>query len=255
MRSKSTTRYSSAGPSHRRIDSTDEWSFIQGLSTRVQLPEKADLIVSEIHGILPPYQRSLFSIMDARDRFLGPGGSLIPRREMLWAALVGHAQAPISSIVGSVGKGRVRDRHVCDPVRSPSTPGAKAESGRPSWSPARNAGPCSTTRFCGPRTVRVDAAWRSATTAQLMASASGSIGKALKRWPSRTRRFPVSDTSSGRRFFPGLSRLVCAAVMRFVSDCVRTQSGRNMSTGGRLSSAASTAEQRPRSISRTFSEP
>jgi protein arginine N-methyltransferase 1 len=62
--------------------------FIQGLSTQVQLPEKADLIVSEIHGVLPAYQRSLFSLIDARDRFLASTGCLIPRRETLWAALV-----------------------------------------------------------------------------------------------------------------------------------------------------------------------
>ncbi len=62
--------------------------FIQGVSTAVELPEKADLIVSDIHGVLPAYQRSLFSIMDARDRFLASTGRLIPRRETLWAALV-----------------------------------------------------------------------------------------------------------------------------------------------------------------------
>jgi protein arginine N-methyltransferase 1 len=62
--------------------------FIQDVSTRVQLPQKADIIVSDIHGVLPAHQRSLFSIMDARDRFLASGGCLIPRRETLWAALV-----------------------------------------------------------------------------------------------------------------------------------------------------------------------
>jgi protein arginine N-methyltransferase 1 len=62
--------------------------FIQGLSTQVQLPEKADVIVSDVHGVLPAHQGSLFSIMDARDRFLASGGCLIPARETLWAALV-----------------------------------------------------------------------------------------------------------------------------------------------------------------------
>jgi len=61
--------------------------FIQGLSTEVELPEKVDLIVFEIHGVLPAYERSLSSIMDARDRFLKPAGCLIPCRETLWAAL------------------------------------------------------------------------------------------------------------------------------------------------------------------------
>src|SRR5580693_7974286 len=65
--------------------------FIQNFSTQVQLPEKADIIVSDIHGVLPAHQRSLLSIMDARDRFLGSPGHLIPRRETLWAAIVDAA--------------------------------------------------------------------------------------------------------------------------------------------------------------------
>jgi protein arginine N-methyltransferase 1 len=77
--------------------------FIQGVSTHIQLPEKADLIVSEIHGVLPAYRRSLFSIMDARDRFLAPTGCLIPRRETLWAALV-EAATLHQKIAGVWGK-------------------------------------------------------------------------------------------------------------------------------------------------------
>ena len=63
-------------------------TFIHEVSTRIDLPEKADVIVSDIHGALPAHRQSLLSIMDARDRFLAPGGSLIPRRETLWAAIV-----------------------------------------------------------------------------------------------------------------------------------------------------------------------
>lgn len=77
--------------------------FIQGLSTQVQLPEKADVIVSDIHGVLPAHQGSLFSIMDARDRFLASGGCLIPARETLWAALV-KAPTLHHEIVGVWGK-------------------------------------------------------------------------------------------------------------------------------------------------------
>lgn len=62
--------------------------FIQGVSTEVRLPEKADIIVSDLHGVLPAYERSLLSIMDARDRFLTSDGCLIPRRETLWVAVV-----------------------------------------------------------------------------------------------------------------------------------------------------------------------
>ena len=62
--------------------------FIPGISTQVELPEKADVIVAEIHGVLPAFQKSQVSIMDARERFLAPGGCLIPQKETLWAALV-----------------------------------------------------------------------------------------------------------------------------------------------------------------------
>jgi protein arginine N-methyltransferase 1 len=67
--------------------------FIQEISTRVNLPEKVDVIVADIHGILPAFEASLMSIMDARDRFLAPGGRLIPQQETLWAALVHAADA------------------------------------------------------------------------------------------------------------------------------------------------------------------
>ena len=62
--------------------------FIQDLSTNVVLPERADLIVSDMRGVLPPFQQHLPSITDARQRFLAPGGVLVPRRDNLWAAIV-----------------------------------------------------------------------------------------------------------------------------------------------------------------------
>ncbi len=45
----------------------DRIEFIQGLSTEVSLPERADVIVSDLRGVLPLYQRHLPSIVDARD--------------------------------------------------------------------------------------------------------------------------------------------------------------------------------------------
>jgi len=76
----------------------DRIEFIQGISTRVDLREKVDVIVAEIHGVLPAYQNSLRSIMDARDRFLTPGGRLIPQQETLWAALA-HAPEAYGALV------------------------------------------------------------------------------------------------------------------------------------------------------------
>ncbi|HUQ50112.1 MAG TPA: 50S ribosomal protein L11 methyltransferase [Terriglobales bacterium] len=72
---------------------------IQALSTQVQIPEKADVIVYEIHGQQPMVGGSLRSIIDARDRFLAPGGTMLPSVERLWAAVV-HAPEAIAKYVG-----------------------------------------------------------------------------------------------------------------------------------------------------------
>ena len=65
----------------------DRIEFIQDMSTRINLTEKVDVIVSDLHGALPEYGSSLFSIIDARERFLSPGGCLIPSKDTMWAAL------------------------------------------------------------------------------------------------------------------------------------------------------------------------
>jgi protein arginine N-methyltransferase 1 len=66
----------------------DRIEFIQGASTQVMLPERADVIVSDLHGKLPLFRDHLPSIVDARKRLLAPGGALIPKRDTLWAVLV-----------------------------------------------------------------------------------------------------------------------------------------------------------------------
>lgn len=67
---------------------TDRIRFIQALSTEVCLREKADLIVSDIGGILPWFQNHLPSIMDARTRFLSDSGKLMPARDAVWISIV-----------------------------------------------------------------------------------------------------------------------------------------------------------------------
>ena len=66
---------------------SDRIEFIQELSTKVALPERANVIVSDLRGVLPPYQHHMFSIADARERLLAPGGRLIPQRDTLWIAV------------------------------------------------------------------------------------------------------------------------------------------------------------------------
>ncbi len=63
-------------------------TFIQGMSERVTLPEPVDIIVSDLHGVLPLCQRSVPSILDARRRLLARGGVLIPGRDLLMVSLV-----------------------------------------------------------------------------------------------------------------------------------------------------------------------
>jgi protein arginine N-methyltransferase 1 len=65
----------------------DRIEFIQELSTRVTLPEPADVIVSDLRGVLPPFQHHLPAIIDARRRFLKEHGVLIPRSDVLWVAV------------------------------------------------------------------------------------------------------------------------------------------------------------------------
>jgi len=66
----------------------DRIEFIQSLSTEVTLPEQADVIVSDLRGILPWFQQHIPSIIDARGRFHAPGGVLIPSVDRLWSAVV-----------------------------------------------------------------------------------------------------------------------------------------------------------------------
>jgi protein arginine N-methyltransferase 1 len=62
--------------------------FLQAESTAVTLPDRADVIVSDIRGVLPLHGRHIPVIADARARLLAPGGTLLPGADRLFAALV-----------------------------------------------------------------------------------------------------------------------------------------------------------------------
>jgi type I protein arginine methyltransferase len=66
----------------------DGIQFLQQLSTNVDLPEKADVIISDLRGVLPLLQNHIPAIIDARQRLLAPGGMLIPQEDRLWLAVV-----------------------------------------------------------------------------------------------------------------------------------------------------------------------
>ena len=56
----------------------DRIEFINTPSTHVVLPERVNAIVGDIHDTFGLQPRGLTAMMDARDRFLAPGGVLIP---------------------------------------------------------------------------------------------------------------------------------------------------------------------------------
>jgi type I protein arginine methyltransferase len=66
----------------------DRIEFVQARSTDVVLPERATIIVSDMRGTLPQFERHIPAIADARQRLLADGGVLIPCRDRLWAAIV-----------------------------------------------------------------------------------------------------------------------------------------------------------------------
>ena len=67
---------------------TDRIEFLQGDSRQIQLPERAEVIVSDIRGALPFSGHAVVSLQDAYQRFLAKGGTMIPQRDKLYAAIV-----------------------------------------------------------------------------------------------------------------------------------------------------------------------
>lgn len=66
----------------------DRITVMQGLSTNHVTAQKADVIVSDIRGTMPLFEHHIATIVDARERLLAPGGTLIPMRDTIRAVLV-----------------------------------------------------------------------------------------------------------------------------------------------------------------------
>lgn len=71
----------------------DRIEFHQATSYEVHLPRPADVLVSDLRGVLPLHGAHVDAIVDARRRLLAPGGAQIPRRDTIFVALV--ADAPL----------------------------------------------------------------------------------------------------------------------------------------------------------------
>lgn len=67
---------------------TDRIEFFQSDSRKTELPERVNVIVSDIRGVLPLHDHAIPSMEDARQRLLAAGGIIIPQRDMLKAAII-----------------------------------------------------------------------------------------------------------------------------------------------------------------------
>jgi type I protein arginine methyltransferase len=73
--------------------------FIQKLSSEISLPEPADVMISDLRGVLPLFGHHLPSIIDARERLLSSEATLIPQQDTLWAAVAEAPDSYLSSVV------------------------------------------------------------------------------------------------------------------------------------------------------------
>jgi protein arginine N-methyltransferase 1 len=66
----------------------DRVEVIRASSTKIDLPERADVIVSDLRGVTPFQGHHLAAATDMRRRLLAVGGTCIPRRDVVMTALV-----------------------------------------------------------------------------------------------------------------------------------------------------------------------
>jgi len=70
----------------------DRIEFHHARSTDVTLPERGEVLIADIGGMLPWFERAIPSIVDARRRLLAPDGVILPRRDTIWTAVVDAAE-------------------------------------------------------------------------------------------------------------------------------------------------------------------
>ena len=66
----------------------DRIEFFRAASREVTLPERADVIVADLRGILPLALDSAGALLDARERFLKPGGRFVPESDTIFVTVV-----------------------------------------------------------------------------------------------------------------------------------------------------------------------
>jgi len=79
----------SLGPALARANGVaDRVTFFQGDSRRVELPERANLLVEDVRGTLPLQGERIQLLADARARLLSTDARFVAMRDHLWAAPV-----------------------------------------------------------------------------------------------------------------------------------------------------------------------
>lgn len=76
----------------------DRVEIIRAPSTEIELPERADVIISDLRGVMPFHGHHLAAAADMRRRLLAPGGICIPRRDTVMTALVEDAKLHESTV-------------------------------------------------------------------------------------------------------------------------------------------------------------
>ena len=79
-------------------DVGDRVTLVEGWSTRVTLPERADVVVAEILGSEALEERALHVLLDARRRHLKPGGRLVPSRLRVFGVPVAVPEETLGTV-------------------------------------------------------------------------------------------------------------------------------------------------------------
>ena len=79
----------------------DRCFFYEQDSRTIELPEKCDVLLSDLRGSLPFHGNHIQVLQDARARFLKPGGRMIPWRDHHYACL--SRPFPLESSLGLPG--------------------------------------------------------------------------------------------------------------------------------------------------------
>jgi type I protein arginine methyltransferase len=67
----------------------DRIVVLQGDAGRIELPERVDILLSDLRGILPLFGKNLVTLRRARESWLAPAGVMIPNCDRLHVAVVG----------------------------------------------------------------------------------------------------------------------------------------------------------------------